>query len=70
MDNIPLSKLIFMDYSSVINGHPILCTVRGIYNGQFGLIKQSLTGVYGGAINGGADMGVRSIASPPCLCGL
>ncbi len=38
------------DYSSAINARLILCTTRGIYNSQFGLIIQSLTCVYDGPL--------------------
>lgn len=37
-------------YSSAINARLILCTTRGIYNSQFGLIIQSLTCVYDGPL--------------------
>lgn len=52
------------DYSSAINARLFLCTTRGIYNSQFGLIIQSLTCVYDGPLMEGGlgvDVIVRGI---------
>lgn len=46
------------DYSSAINARLFLCTTRGIYNSQFGLIIQSFTCVYDGPLMEGGGGGL------------
>lgn len=46
------------DYYSAINARLFLCTTRGIYNSQFGLIIQSLTCVYDGPLMEGGGGGI------------
>lgn len=54
------------DYSSAINARLFLCTTRGIYNSQFGLIIQSLTCVYDGPLMEGGIGGGRNCQRQRC----